>query len=624
MADEGARILSWNISDDAFEAEPEEFLSLLQQADPDIVLLDEVQPSADVAKLQSALTNLRNGNDAAWNINFGSSGGRQRCVIASRAPQEIVPEFSSIVPYPEDARRYILEHMSDEERTYSDWSMEGGIPVNAVIIRTDGRRLLTVSTDLQCCGDDVGNWQEYRRRAEANEIRQRIQQVLERTQVDGVIIAGDFNVVHGPTPLELLSGAYSPPHDSLIPAELYHADGAATWTWDGRGTPFPSSTLDYQLYSPQSLEMHSGLILDASGETGRHRPLVVEYGWSSYLDLQPVLDQVRIDQDVPGVSTVVAREDEIIFAGASGVADLETGRRMTPDTILYAGSLTKIFTAVLILQLVEQNELSLHDVVYGIAGESSPPHEDILVSHLLTHASGLDREGNFGYWFTADFPDDAALASYLLGTKLRDQPGASVSYSNIGYAALGPVVARASGQSYDDALQTRVLNPLGMTASGTLQPGPELSSGYSPVNRVLPNEERPFAGLGRRVGKRHIREYHNAKAMTPAFGAFTSSRDLSQLARMLLGYGDAEVLSDDMRTRLLTAHAGIRGYGIRLGTHSGRPVARHGGWFAAHRTHLLLDLQSGISVVVMANSDSAAPEKIAEALLDSVLDDASR
>lgn len=342
-------------------------------------------------------------------------------------------------------------------------------------------------------------------------------------------------------------------------------------------------------------------------------------------DLQAVLDQVRVDQEVPGVSAVVTWEDEVIFASASGVADLETGRKMTPDTILYAGSLTKILTAVLTLQLVEQGDLSLDDVVDGIADESSndssQAHGDVLISHLLTHASGLDREGDFDYWFTARFPDDAALANYLLGTELRNPPGASVRYSNIGYAALGAVVARASGQSYDEALQSRVLNPLGMDSSGASQSGPGLSSGYSPVNRVIPNEERPFAGLGRRVGTRHVREYHDAKAMTPAFGAFTSARDLSRLARMLLGYGDSKVLSDDMRLRLLAVQNGVRGLGIRLDTYRGRPVARHGGWFAAHRTHLLLDLQSGISVVILANSDSASPAKIAEALLDRVLDE---
>lgn len=335
-------------------------------------------------------------------------------------------------------------------------------------------------------------------------------------------------------------------------------------------------------------------------------------------DLQPVLDQIRIDQEIPGVSVVVAQGDEVLFAGASGVADVETGRQMTPDTVVYAGSLSKLFTVVLTLQLAEQGKLSLDDVVDGIANTSAR-ESDIKVRHLLTHSSGLDREGNFNYWFNAKFPDKKALARYLRDTDLRTRPGVSVSYSNIGYAALGPVIERASGQSFDDALSNRVLNPLGMDASGSLGPGPELSAGYSPVNAVIPSEERPFAGLGRHVGERRIREYHNANAMTPAFGVFSSARDLSRLARFLLGYGGDGVLSDDMRTQMMTLQTGGRGFGIRLGKYKGRAVARHGGWFAAHQSHLLLDLQSDISVVVMSNSDNASPAKIAEALFDGVL-----
>lgn len=336
------------------------------------------------------------------------------------------------------------------------------------------------------------------------------------------------------------------------------------------------------------------------------------------LELQLVLDHVRIDQKIPGVSVVVAQRDEILFAGASGVADLESGRAMTPDTVLYAGSLSKLFTVVLTLQLAERDKLSLDDVVDGIAVTSA--HDSIRVRHLLTHSSGLDREGDFNYWFNAEFPDKTALASYLHDTDLRSLPGASSSYSNIGYAALGPIIEQASGQSYDDTLSSHMLKPLGMNTSGSLNPGPELSSGYSPVDTVIPSEERPFAGLGRHVGNRRIREYHNANAMTPAFGIFSSARDLSRLAQFLLGYGGEEVLSDDMRTDMMASQAGGRGFGIRLGKYRGRAVARHGGWFAAHQSHLLLDLQSGISVVVMSNGDSASPGKIAEALLDSALD----
>ena len=115
-----------------------------------------------------------------------------------------------------------------------------------------------------------------------------------------------------------------------------------------------------------------------------HASLILIAATVSAADLQMVLDEIRVEQEVPGVSAVVARGNEVIFSGASGVADLETGREMTADTVVYAGSLTKILTAVLTLQLIEQNELSLDDVVGDIAINSS--HDDILVSHLLTHS----------------------------------------------------------------------------------------------------------------------------------------------------------------------------------------------------------------------------------------------
>jgi hypothetical protein len=156
--------------------------------------------------------------------------------------------------------------------------------------------LLVLITDLQCCGDGPESWQETRRRIEARIIRGLARQVLERTRVDGIVIAGDFNLVNGTFALSLLTGPYGAPDAGLIPAELYHPDGQTTWTWDGRGTPFPSNTLDFQLYGPNSLGLQAGLILDSENlqadelealglernslqRTGRHRPLLVEYEW---------------------------------------------------------------------------------------------------------------------------------------------------------------------------------------------------------------------------------------------------------------------------------------------------------------------------------------------------------
>ena len=166
---DSVRILSWNISNNAFEEEAVEFQSLLQWADPDIVLLDEVHPSVGLDGLHIALATLRQGEGESWQVNYGASGGRQRDIVASRAPLEALPEFSSMIPYPEDDRQYIHGRMSDKERANTNLTMDNGIPVNAAIILTGGKRLLVVITDLQCCGDDADSWQEYRRQVEARE-----------------------------------------------------------------------------------------------------------------------------------------------------------------------------------------------------------------------------------------------------------------------------------------------------------------------------------------------------------------------------------------------------------------------------------------------------------------------
>jgi hypothetical protein len=290
------RVLSWNISGDAFVSEQREFQSLLRWADPDLILLDEVQPSANEADLQKSFDALRPDIDDTWTVDIGASGGRQRCVVASRAPQEALPEFASIIPYPDADRRYLLQHMSDDDLDYTKYGLDGGIPVNGAIVLDGDRRLLAIITDLQCCGNDQSSWQEYRRRAEVREIRRLIQKVLQRTSVDGIVIAGDFNLVNGPMPLVTLNGPISPDDTGFITAEVYHPDGNASWTWDGRGTPFPSGTLDFQLYDSQPLMMRSGFVLETenlspemlkrhelesqtSARTGRHRPLLVEYGW---------------------------------------------------------------------------------------------------------------------------------------------------------------------------------------------------------------------------------------------------------------------------------------------------------------------------------------------------------
>lgn len=295
-------VLSWNVSGDAFVAHPLEFQALLRYAAPDVILLDEVNPrKMNITQLRAVLPSSTSGDakelpNNGWHISMGRSGGRQRGVIASKEALEELPEFSRLIPYPDKARRLIAQGMSAGERAEFGSAMNDGLAVNGAIVLTGGRRLLVVIADLECCGDGPGSWRELKRRIEAEEIRKLIRQIVSRTAVDAIVLAGDFNLVSTPIPLVLMTGPYDKPHSGLIAAELRHRDGLETWTWDGRGTPFPSRMLDCQLYSPAQLGVVRGVILDSEDLTAEeltalklranasvrlsdHRPLVVEYVW---------------------------------------------------------------------------------------------------------------------------------------------------------------------------------------------------------------------------------------------------------------------------------------------------------------------------------------------------------
>jgi len=294
--DTSIRVLAWNVSGDSFVRDPASFRALLTKADADILLFDEVLPSTTEAELRAVLAGRRQPGHDDWHITIGRSGGRQRGVIASRLPLERVAELLEVVPYPSAERERIHARMVATGADHPGYTMDGGIPVNGAIVTTGTRRLLVVTVDLQCCGGDPASWEEERRVVETREIRKRVAQVLARTTVDGVIVAGDLNLVSTGVPMLILAGPYPLPHGGLIAADLRQLDGVDLWTWDGRGTPFPSRPMDFMFYSPRSLYLRSGFILDsadlnraeleqlklapnASGNLSQHLPLVTEFSW---------------------------------------------------------------------------------------------------------------------------------------------------------------------------------------------------------------------------------------------------------------------------------------------------------------------------------------------------------
>ena len=191
-------------------------------------------------------------------------------------------------------------------------------------------------------------------------------------------------------------------------------------------------------------------------------------------ELEASIAAAQAEQRMPSVSAVVFRGDEALWERALGVADVEGAVDATPDTQYRIGSITKTFTAVGIMQLRDAGELSLDDSLTRFLPESA--HAPT-IGRMLTHVSGLQREPPGEIWETMQAPSREEL---LAGTAVAEQvlePGSWWHYSNLAFALLGEVVARAHGSSWEEALQERVLDPLGLSRT-TPEPADPAASGY--------------------------------------------------------------------------------------------------------------------------------------------------
>ncbi|MDQ0113995.1 serine hydrolase domain-containing protein [Paenibacillus harenae] len=178
------------------------------------------------------------------------------------------------------------------------------------------------------------------------------------------------------------------------------------------------------------------------------------------------LDELRKIYYVPGASLAVLVDGEI-KALACGLLHQGTGVEATTDSLFQIGSISKVYTAVLVMQLVDSGELDLDASVKDVIPELTVPGtEAITIRQLLCHSSGLTSD------FTIDTGrGDDCLARYIEacnGLRLESSPGTVVSYSSLGYNVLGRIVEVVTNQTWDDALRDRLLVPLGLAGTVTL------------------------------------------------------------------------------------------------------------------------------------------------------------
>ena len=190
-------------------------------------------------------------------------------------------------------------------------------------------------------------------------------------------------------------------------------------------------------------------------------------------------------QGQPGAAVLVMKGDDVVFEKCYGLADMETGVAITPETSFNIASVSKQFTSVAVLQLCEQGKVSLEDNVNKYFPEfTNDIWKDIKVKHLLSHSSGIP-DVRRGYSLEERiFADDDRAVEYLPSLDfLHFKPGTQYEYINPTFVLAGRLVERVTGQEFTRYVQDNVFGPAGMDRTCYFDPEsqdiiPNMSHGY--------------------------------------------------------------------------------------------------------------------------------------------------
>jgi CubicO group peptidase (beta-lactamase class C family) len=310
------------------------------------------------------------------------------------------------------------------------------------------------------------------------------------------------------------------------------------------------------------------------------------------------------EDSVGSLSAGVIVGNTVVWANGFGWADIEKQIPADAETVYRTGSISKSFTAVLMMQMVEKGYFKLDDPVekyfpevnnLGGRPEDAKP---ITFRHLASHTSGLIREpelkgaasGPISQW------ENKILAS-IPKTSYQSVPGEKFSYSNIGFGMLGLAVSRAVGKPFMDLIQEHIFDPLDMTSSFfvlTDEYVPRLSMGY--VQRRDGTVDAAFPAL----------EHAGRGYKVPNGGIYSTVGDLSKFVEAMTGASSIKIFSEKARQEILRRQTpeGGSGYGLgffRQKDEDGFISIGHGGSVAGYNANMVFDPESKIGVVIFRN-----------------------
>jgi D-alanyl-D-alanine carboxypeptidase len=190
--------------------------------------------------------------------------------------------------------------------------------------------------------------------------------------------------------------------------------------------------------------------------------------------LQALMDEA-VHRDIPGISIAIANRDRLIASLSAGVSNVLTSDPIRSSMLFGIGSITKTFIAVVILQLIEENELRVQDTAAGLLGPLAtkiPNADRATIAQLLSHTSGIPSWEDDPNWIKDGRGVSSRLAriwgktetlEYVRGGTALFSPGNGYHYSNTNYTLLGLIIERVTGREAHAEIRERILTPLHLT-----------------------------------------------------------------------------------------------------------------------------------------------------------------
>lgn len=303
--------------------------------------------------------------------------------------------------------------------------------------------------------------------------------------------------------------------------------------------------------------------------------------------------------DFSGV-VLVAHNGRPILRRAYGLANREWMVRNTVDTEFRIGSVTKQFTAAAIFQLIEAGKVRLDDPIKSYVEGLPPAWNVVTIRQLLNHTSGIPDFVQFNGFIRGparlDLTPDQILA-LVRDEPLEFTPGSRFKYSNTGYALLGMVIERISGQSYADYMQHNIFRPLALTHTAFDDPSeilPRRASGYWLSDGV----------------------WKNARAFTPqaayAGGGLRSNAD--DLLRFEEALHAGKLVSPASVRAMFTDYGHNYGFGSFVEKREGHRLWDHGGNLPGFSSAFEQYPDDGLVVIVLTNVEGEGSERLAKEL----------